>query len=90
MTPHPDIKNALELVDFQRGTSAHCHNTCWKRRLKGTIVTAVDGIPIKTHQDIKDAVHQAKQKRKKEVKIEFSSLVSFTMSGEGILALQAD
>ena len=27
-TPHPDIKNALELIDFQRGTSAHRHITC--------------------------------------------------------------
>ena len=27
-TPHPDIKDALELVDFQCGTSAHCHISC--------------------------------------------------------------
>ena len=51
---------------------------------------AVDGIPIKTYQNIKDAVSQAKQKLKKEVKIEFGSLVGFVMSGEGIPLLQAD
>ena len=42
------------------------------------------------YQDIKDAVSQAKQNRKKEVKIEFGSLVGFAMSGKGIPTLQAD
>ena len=59
-TPYPNIKDALELVDFQRGTSTYLHSKSWKRRLKGIIVTAVDGIPIKTNQDIVNAVSQAK------------------------------
>ena len=89
-SPHPDIKNAIELVDFQRGTSAHRHINGWKRRLKGTIVTAVDGKPITTHDDITAAISTARQERKKEITIEFGSLAGFAMSGEGIPTLQAD
>ena len=83
-SPHPDIKNAVELVDFQRGTSAHRHITGWKRRLKGTIVTAVDGKQITKHEDITDAISKARQDCKKEIKIEFGSLAGFAMCGKGI------
>ena len=36
-TPHPDIRQAEELVEFQLGTSAQRHIRAWKRRLRGTI-----------------------------------------------------
>jgi len=78
------------LVDFQQGMSAHQHITSWKRRLKGTIVIAIDGVPTTKYKDITDAVSKACQERKKQVKIEFGSLVGFAMSGEGIPTLQAD
>ena len=45
-TPHPDIRQAEELVEFQLGTGAHRHIRSWKRRLRGTIVTSVGGKPI--------------------------------------------
>jgi hypothetical protein len=35
---HPDMKHAVELVEFQVGTSTHCHIRSWKRRLRGTIM----------------------------------------------------
>ena len=54
--PHPDIKDALELVDFQRGTSAHRYIRSWKRRLKGTTITTIDGTPINNLDDIINAV----------------------------------
>ena len=58
--------------------------------MKGTIVTAVDGKQITKHVDITNAISKARQERKKEIKIEFGSLVGFEMSGEGIPTLQAD
>ena len=88
--PHPDIKDALELVDFQRGTSAHRYIRSWKRRLKGTIITTIDGTPINKLDDIINAVRTAKQQHQKQVKVEFGSLVGFAMSGDGIPTLQTD
>ena len=79
-----------ELVDFQQGTSAHRHIKTWKRYLKGTIVTTIDGIPITKYKDITDTVSKACQELKKQVKIEFGSIVGFAMSGEGISTFQAD
>ena len=58
--------------------------------MKGTIVTTIYGIPITKYKDITDAVSKARQERKKQVKIEFGSLVGFAMSGEGIPTLQVD
>ena len=89
-TPHPDIRQAEELVEFQLGTSAHRHIRSWKRRLRGTIVTSVDGKPIRCRDDIVSAVQSAKQERKKSVKVEFGSLAGFALSGEGIPTLQTD
>jgi hypothetical protein len=36
---HPDIKHAVELVEFQVGTLTHQHIRSWKRGLRGTIIT---------------------------------------------------
>ena len=40
---HPDIKSAIELVEFQQGTSSHRYIRVWKRRLKGAIITSIEG-----------------------------------------------
>ena len=88
--PHSDIKDALELVDFQQGTSAHRYIRSWKRRLKGTIITTIDGTTINKLDDIINVVRKAKQQHQKQVKVEFGSLVGFAMSGDGIPTLQTD
>jgi hypothetical protein len=45
-TTHPDMKHAVELVEFQVGTSSHRHIRSWKRRLRGTIITTINNEPI--------------------------------------------
>ena len=89
-SPHLDIKDAIELVYFQQGTSAHFHIKSWKQGLKGTIITNIDGKLIKKYQDIADAIAQAQQECKQQVKIKFGLLAGFVMSGKGIPTLQAD
>jgi hypothetical protein len=43
---HPDMKHAVELVEFQIGTSSHRHIRSWKRKLRGTIITTINNEPI--------------------------------------------
>jgi hypothetical protein len=49
---HPDMKHAVELVEFQVGTSTHRHIRSWKRRLRGNIISTINNEPIKTEKDI--------------------------------------
>ena len=88
--PHPDMNNAIELIEFQVGTTTHRHIRSWKRRLRGTIIVSVNGEPISNNMDIKAAVQKARNNNQKNIKIEFGSLVGFAMSGEGVPTLQAD
>jgi hypothetical protein len=87
---HPDIKHAVELVEFQVGTSAHRHIRSWKRRLKGTIITTINNEPITSEEDIKIVIQRARSNKQTTIKIEFGSLVRFAMSGEGVPTLQSD
>lgn len=59
-TPHPNIQDAEELIEFQLGLRSQQHVCSWKRRLRGTIVTSVYGVHIKYRDDIVSAVKQAK------------------------------
>ena len=88
--PHPDMKNSIELVEFQVGTTTHRHIWSWKRRLRGTIIVSVNNEPITNDHDIKIAVKNAKQSKQKNITIVFGSLVGFAMSGEGVPTLQVD
>ena len=87
---HPDMNHAIELVEFQVGTTTHPHIGSWKRRLQGTIIVSVSGEPISNNMDIKAAVQKARNNKQKNIKIEFGSLVGFAMSGEGVPTLQVD
>jgi hypothetical protein len=87
---HPDMKQAMELVEFQVGTSTHRHIRSWKRRLRGTIITTINNEPIKNEKDIMDVIQRARNNKQTTIKIEFGSLVGFAMSGEGVPTLQSD
>ena len=88
--PHPDMNNSIELVEFQVGTTAHCHIWSWKRRLRGIIIVSVNGEPITNNMDIKTAVKRARNNKQSNITIKFGLLVEFAMSGEGVPTLQAD
>jgi hypothetical protein len=57
---HPDMKHAVELVEFQGGTSTHRHIRSWKRRLRGTIITTINNEPIRTEKDIIEVIQRAR------------------------------
>ena len=74
---HPDMKDAIELVQLQIGTIAHTRIRHWKRRLRGNIITSVDDRPIMCRQDILKAIRKARQEHKKNIKIRVGSLTGF-------------
>ena len=86
-SPHPDIQEVEELIEFQLGSSVHQHVWSWKWWLRGTVITSINGESIKCRDDIVTAVKQAKRKHKKSVKVKFGSLACFAMSGVGIPTL---
>ena len=88
--PHPDMKDSIELVEFQVGTTTHRHIRSWKRRLRGTIIISINNEYITNDDDIEVAVRNAKNNKQKNITIVFGSLVGFAMSGEGVPTLQAD
>jgi hypothetical protein len=90
VSSHPDMKHAVELVEFQVGTSTHRDIRSWKRRLRGTIITTINDEPIKNVEDIKDVIQRARNNKQTTIRIEFGSLVGFAMSGEGVPTLQSD
>jgi hypothetical protein len=90
VSSHPDMKHAVELVEFQVGTSTHRHIRSWKRRLRGTIITTINDEPITNEEDIIAVIQRARNNKQTTIKIEFGSLVGFAMSGEGVPALQSD
>ena len=61
---HPDIKDTIELVEFQPGTSCHRHITAWKRRLKGIIIATIDGQKVSKPTDISRIVDEAQKSGK--------------------------
>jgi hypothetical protein len=85
------MKHAVELVEFQVGTSTHRHIIrSWKRRLRGTIITTINDGPITNEEDIKTVIQRTRNDKQTTIKIEFGSLVEFAMSGEGVPTLQSD
>jgi hypothetical protein len=87
---HPDIKHAVELVEFQVGTWTHRHIRSWRRRLRGTIITTINNEPITSEEDTKIVIQRARNNKQTTIKIEFGSLVGFAMSGEGVPRLQSN
>ena len=61
---HPDIADAIELVSIQIGTAAHKHIRSWKRNLHGSIITAINGISIKSRAHIISSTRSVRQARK--------------------------
>jgi hypothetical protein len=59
VSSHPDMKNTVKLVEFQVGTSTHCHIRSWKRRLRGTIISTINNEPIRTEKDIIEVIQRA-------------------------------
>jgi hypothetical protein len=90
VSSQPDMKRAVELVEFQVGTSTHRHIRSWKRRLRGTIITTINDETITSEEDIKAVIQRACNNKQTTIKIEFGSLVGFAMSGEGVPTLQSD
>ena len=88
--PHPNLKDSIELVEYQVRTTTHCHILSWKRQLQGTIIVLVNDESIKNNNDIIIAVENARRNKQKNITIVFGSLVGFTMSGEGVPTIQAD
>ena len=84
------MKNSVELQHLHPNTSSFRHIKFWKRRLRGTIITSVDGKPIHSETDIMEAISDARKKFSQSVRVEFGSLAGFAMNGEGIPTLQAD
>jgi hypothetical protein len=87
---HPDTKQAVELVEFQVGTSTHRHIRSWKRRLRGAIIATINDETIRNENDIIEVIQRARNNKQTTIKIEFGSLVGFAMSGEGVPTLQSD
>ena len=54
--PHPNMSDSIELVEFQVGTTTHCHICSWKQRLCSTIILSVNREPITNNMDVKTAV----------------------------------
>ena len=50
---HPDIEDAVEFIDMKVGSIAHNNIKNWKRRLRGTIITKVDGKTVTSVQQMK-------------------------------------
>ena len=90
MKKHPDIEDAIEFIDMKVGSIAHNNVKNWKRRLRGTIITKVDGETVTSVQQMKKVTEKAKRKKLQEVNIEFGSLKAFAINGAGIPTLQAD
>jgi hypothetical protein len=90
VSSHQDMKHAVELVEFQVGTSTHRHIRSWKRRLRGTIITTINDEPITNEEDIIAVIQRARNNKQTTIKIEYGSLVGFAMSGERVPTLQSD
>jgi hypothetical protein len=90
VSSHPDMKHAVELVEFQVGTSTHRHIRSWKQQLRGTIITTINDEPITNEEDIKAVIQRAHSNKQTAIKIKFGLLVGFAMSGEGVPTLQSD
>ena len=88
--PHPDMKNSIELIEFQVGTTTYCHIRFWEQRLRGTIIVPVNNESITNDHDIEVTVENAKRNKQRTITIVFGSLVGFAMSDEGVPTLQAD
>ena len=87
---HPDIKDAVEFIDMKVGSIAHNNVKNWKRRLRGTILTKVDGETVTSVPQMKKVIEKAKHKKLQKVNTEFGSLKAFAINGAGIPTLQAD
>ena len=88
--PHPDMKDSMELAEFQCGTTSHRHIRSWKQRLRRTIIISVNDELKRNDEDIIIAVENAERAQQKNITIVSGLLVQFAMIGEGVPTLQAD
>ena len=87
---HPDIEDAVEFINMQVGSIVHNTIKNWKRRLRGTIITKVNGETVTSVQQMKKLIKKAKRKKLQEANIEFGLLKAFAINGAGIPTLQAN
>ena len=90
MKKHPDIEDAVEFIDMKVGSITHNNAKNLKRRLRGTIITKVDGETVTSVKQMKKVIEKAKRKKLQKVNIEFGSLKAFVINRAGIPTLQAD
>ena len=84
---HPDIEDAVEFIDMRVGSIAHNVIKNWKRCLRRTIITKVNGETVTRVQQMKKLIKKAKRKKLQEANIEFGSLKAFAINGAGIPTL---
>ena len=67
--PHPDMKDSIQLMEFQVGTTIYWHICSWKRTLQGTIIISVNNESITTDDNIIVAVKNTRKNRQKNITI---------------------
>ena len=87
---HHDMRDSIELVEFQVRITTHQHIRSWKRRLWGTVRILVHGESIINAIDILTVVQRACNNKESNITIKFGSLIGFAMSGEEVPTLQTD
>ena len=87
---HPDIKDAVELKAICTGTIAHKNIQEWKSRLRGTILTKINGKTVTCKEDIDRITRDERLEGKRRVALEFGSLTEFAINGNGVPTLQMD
>ena len=80
MKKHPDIEDAVEFIDMKVGSIAHNNVKNWKRCLRGTIITKVDGETVTSVQQMNKLIEKARHNKLQEVNIEFGLLKAFAIN----------
>ena len=88
---HCDLQNTVEFTDIEVGTAAHNRMKNWKRRLRGTVITKINGDTITSTKQMKEVIKKwYKDPKTTMARIEFGSMKGFAINGIGIPALQVD
>ena len=80
----------VEFIGSTVGTTAHKYIRSWKWRLRGTIITKINGHNITTPPNIDYIISDEVWNDKQTAKIEFGSLTAFAINGAGVPTLQTD
>jgi hypothetical protein len=87
--PHPDLKNAITVIQMMSGTSA-AKIPRWRSRYRNSIIQEVDGEQITTPQDLINKIREARLARKEKVEITFGRPQMSSMTYNGIPQLHFD